>query len=133
MQAVLRNGSAVPLAESLLVAAKRRLAHADHRGAIIESAAAAEVALTQALRVRLVATFGETAADVLLRDYQTLGGRLRLARMLAMNLPTGNLDEKLVRPRNAVAHVGSSATRAEATNVFELASALVSGVGAPAA
>lgn len=125
-------GANMPLPQLLLVAAKRKLAHADYRGTIIEAASAAEVALTQQTRAKLAVGLGESAAEGLLRAYQTLGGRLKLARIVGVVLPPGDLEKNLVSPRNAIAHSGAFVTKEQADTALATASAIVASIAAPA-
>lgn len=75
----------------------------DYRKAVIESATAAEVALTK----RLTTEFKKRDIDFgegLLDRFRTLGGIFELVRLLGITLPTKDYKQLLIEPRNKVAH-----------------------------
>jgi hypothetical protein len=83
--------------------AYRALRAGDFRKAIIETAVAAEVVLTSAIRAKLRGD-GITYAEKLLSKFRMLGGRLELAQTIQIPLPCINLSADLVEPRNNVIH-----------------------------
>ncbi len=83
--------------------AYRALGAGDYRKAIIETAVAAEVALTKLIQSALL-TAQIGYADKLLEKFRMLGGRLELARIVGVHLPQIDFQLKLVNPRNDVIH-----------------------------
>jgi len=75
----------------------------DYRKAIIESATALEICLTNRIMIEfdnLNITFGEQ----LLKKFSMLGGRFNLTKILGINLPTSDFQNKILNPRNDVVH-----------------------------
>jgi hypothetical protein len=75
----------------------------DFRKAIVETAVAAELALTNGLR-RHFEIEKVCYGDKLFKKFRMLGGRLELARIVGLELPNKDLDNDLIEPRNSVIH-----------------------------
>lgn len=80
----------------------RALGVGDFRKSIIETAVAAEIALTKAIQVRLLED-KISYAEKLLSKFRMLGGRIELAKTIGISLPE-DLKANLVDPRNQVIH-----------------------------
>ncbi len=93
----------VALEYRIQLEAYRALYQGDYRKAIIETAVAAELALTVGIRNRL-ASDHVAYGDKLLKKFRMLGGRLELARIVGLELPLRDLENDLVEPRNSVIH-----------------------------
>jgi hypothetical protein len=95
----------IPAEYALQLASYQAFGRKDHRHAIIETAAAAEICLTSAIAQRLQAG-GIGYGDKLLSRFRMLGGRFELARML--QIPLGDIDfqKQLIDLRNDVVHKG---------------------------
>ncbi len=102
----------LPVPYQFQVAAYRAITDEDFRKAIIETAVAAEIALTQALEERLTGDRISYAKQIL-DKYRTLGGRVELAKAMGLAVPA-DIQAALVNPRNAVAHQGHLPTIKEA-------------------
>jgi hypothetical protein len=107
---------------SLQLDAYRALRRADYRKAVIDSATTAEVVLTKAI-VNRCNELGENPEKRLKeRQYRTLGGRLALARTLAISLPGIDLRQQVVEPRNDAVHEGkvmAKSTAIQAVNAVD--------------
>lgn len=82
--------------------AHRAFRKKDYRKAIIETAGAAEIALTAAVKSLLI----QSGVDVnkRLNEYKMLGRRYELAKILGLNLPAIDYKVLLIDPRNEVVH-----------------------------
>ncbi len=75
----------------------------DYRKAIIESAVAAEIAITSAILDYFSVKEINYGID-LIKKFRMLSGRIELARILSIDLPDIDLNKLLVEPRNDVIH-----------------------------
>lgn len=106
------SNAALPVPYQFQLAAYRAIRDEDYRKAVIETAVATEITLTQVLEERL--SKENVAANLQsFKQYKTLGGRVKLAEMMGLALPN-DIREALVDPRNAVAHLGHQSTKKEA-------------------
>lgn len=97
-------GNDLTLEYRIQLEAYRALNNSDYRKAIIETAVAAEIALTNAIRAQFAST-GVAYGEKLIDKFRMLGGRLDLARIVHVELPTTvDLKARLVEPRNEVIH-----------------------------
>lgn len=99
---------------SLQLDAYRALRRADYRKVVIDSATAAEVVLTKAIVKRCDETGKDSGELLKQRHTQTLGGRLELARTLAVPLPNIDFRQLVVKPRNDAIHQGKIMTKSAA-------------------
>ena len=98
--------------------AYRALGAGDHRKAIIETAVAAELALTKSIRSTFLSdkiAYG----DKLLEKFRMLGGRLELSRIVGVSLPNLDFTAQLVEPRNQVIHRADFANEKRATQAVK--------------
>ncbi|MFM0320080.1 hypothetical protein PQR36_34745 [Paraburkholderia nemoris] len=100
---------------SLQLDAYRALRRADYRKAVIDSATAAEVVLTKAIVKRCNEIGDNPEKRLKERQYRTLGGRLALARTLAIPVPDIDLYLVVVDPRNDAIHGGKAMIKGTAT------------------
>ncbi|TDY23588.1 hypothetical protein B0G81_3971 [Paraburkholderia sp. BL6665CI2N2] len=100
---------------SLQLDAYRALRTADYRKAVIDSATAAEVVLTKAIVKRCNELGDDPEKCLKERKHRTLGGRLALARKLAISLPDIDLHQQVVEPRNDAIHEGKVMAKSTAT------------------
>ena len=98
--------------------AYRALGVSDFRKAIIETAVAAELALTNAVRARFQSD-GIAYGDKLLEKFRMLGGRLELSRIVNIPLPQLDFSAQLVEPRNQVIHQADFANEERATQAVK--------------
>jgi len=108
-----RASSGMPPEYELQLASYQAFARKDHRHAIIETAAAAEICLTSAIAQKLQAD-GISYGDKLLFRFRMLGGRFELARMLKLVPVNIDFQKLLIDPRNDVMHKGAAPDRATA-------------------
>jgi len=87
--------------------AYRALRMKDYRKAIIETAAAAELVLTNAVKPFILSK-GENVLNVLNAN-KMLGKRYKLAQTLGVNLPPHDYQVLLIGPRNEVIHAADFA------------------------
>ena len=106
------SNAALPVPYQFQLAAYRAIRDEDYRKAVIETAVATEITLTQALEERL-SKENVPANLQTFKQYKTLGGRVKLAETMRLALPN-DIREALVDPRNAVAHLGHHSTKKEA-------------------
>jgi len=118
------EGDQPPIARVLLTTAQRAAAIGDWRVATVDSATAAEVALTAGLTARLATNASPDTVKARIDRTRMLGPRLRLAKDLGMTLPS-NIDNDLLSPRNAVIHRGAEMTISEAWKAIAAAQSLV--------
>lgn len=78
--------------------AYRALMEKDYRKAVIESAVATEIVLTEAI------TKSSHQSCLGKRKYQMLGGRFNLAKEAGLALPNFNFRESIINPRNQAVH-----------------------------
>lgn len=100
------EGREMPLPYQLQLGAYSAFNDRDLRKAVIETASASEIALSQALLKQLQKD-GITYADAILKKYPTLGGRVELAekmKLKGVNRP--KCQEDLIKPRNNAIHTG---------------------------
>jgi hypothetical protein len=120
------------LAYRLQLEAYRALRIGDYRKAIIETAVAAESALTSAIKKTLY-DFNIDYGEKLLEKFRMLGGRVELARMVGVSLPEIDYKTLLINPRNYVIHKADFASEdiamAAVKAVDELLALLVPSVG----
>lgn len=106
-------GSQPSLPYRFQLLAYRALLEKDYRKAVIESAVAAEIVLTKAI----VESTGSSYDDK--KEYQTLGGRLKLAKKVGLALPDVNLWESVINPRNQAVHEAKVFESSEAYSVVK--------------
>jgi hypothetical protein len=99
----------------------------DFRKALVETGSAAELGLTQASRDIMNAS-GIAFADELMKRFQALGGKLELARMLGVSLPSIDYKAKLVTPRNCVIHRGDFAGKDVALDAIRVTDDLLKAI-----
>lgn len=104
--------------------AYRALHQGDYRKAIVETAVAAEIAITNGLRHRF-AIDRVMYGDKLLKKFRMLGGRLELARVVGLELPERDLEGDLIEPRNSVIHKASFVDEGTAICAVEAADELL--------
>lgn len=100
----------------LLLAAYDARGVGDYRKAILEAAAAFEIALTN----RILDEFqrqGIAYGEKLLSNFTALGGRIRLAKIVGIELPT-DVQAVVVEPRNRVVHKGHHPVAADANSAI---------------
>lgn len=105
------------LAYRMQLEAYRALRSGDQ--AIIESAAAAEIALTRAIKTEFHAT-AVSYGEKLLDKFRMLGGRVALAKIVGLQLPEDDYKSLLIEPRNNVIHCADFADEASAMRVVRL-------------
>lgn len=98
--------------------AYRALGAGDHRKAIIETAVAAELALTNAIR-SIFLSDKIAYGDKLLEKFRMLGGRLELSRIVGVPLPNLDFTAQLIEPRNQVIHRADFANEERATQAVK--------------
>ena len=113
-----------PLARKLLGLATRDAARSDGRNAVIHAATAAERALTDGLARHLLSRYSPEYTQGVLTANRMLGGRLKLAGRLGLDIPS-DVRGALVEPRNAVVHAGRHINDREAWRVVRTASKIV--------
>lgn len=104
--------------------AYRAMRNGNYREAIIETGTAAELGLARAAKEAMSAS-GITFVDELAKRFQALGGKLELARMVGVPLPSIDYKSRLVTPRNNVIHRGIFADRREALDAIEVTNELL--------
>ena len=108
----------------VMLGAYRALRSGDNRKAIIESATAAEICLTN----RIEEEFERRKIDFgsnLLGKFRMLSGRIDLARILGIGLPDMDYKSGLIEPRNYVVHKAHFPHECAATEVIELVEGLL--------
>jgi hypothetical protein len=98
---------APPLEYRLQNEAYRALRQKDYRKAIIETAAAAELAFTNAVKPILISS-GQDVVEVLNKN-RMLGNRYKLVTQLGIVLPSHDYRKLLIDPRNDVIHAADFA------------------------
>ncbi|RFC39765.1 MAG: hypothetical protein DID89_2727547431 [Candidatus Nitrotoga sp. CP45] len=106
-------GSRPVLHYRIQLQAYRALRDQDYRKAMIESAIAAEIVLTEAI----VKYTGYSYGDKIMKDHQTLGRRLKLAKKVGLSLPDGDFFKMVAEPRNQAIHEAKSFERSDALSV----------------
>lgn len=96
--------------------AYRALMEKDYRKAVIESAVAAEIVLTQALEKHFK-NAGLNYGDKIMQKFRTLGPSFELAKIVELTLPDIKFKEKVVDPRNLAIHQAKSFEPSEAYSV----------------
>jgi hypothetical protein len=114
----------VSLAYKMQVLAYRALSERDCRKAVVETATAAELCLTECIQRTFDAT-GVGYGAALFEKFQTLGSKLRLASLVGLNLPL-NYQNVLVELRNRVVHEGKMVTVKEAWDAIASVDQLLS-------
>ncbi|MBK8968380.1 MAG: hypothetical protein IPM36_17290 [Lewinellaceae bacterium] len=109
---------------ALLLEAYSAKAVGDYRKAIIEAAAALEVALTNRI-IQEFQTLNIFFGEALLNKYQTLGRRLELAQLLKILKPDQETRKLIVEPRNEVIHNGVAPDRKMINAAIEKARSLL--------
>lgn len=89
--------------QSMQLDAYRAYSAGDYRKAVIETAVASEIALTNAIQLKFDEA-GISYGHKLINKFRMLSGRLELARILQISLPNIDMTESLVEPRNNVIH-----------------------------
>lgn len=121
---LISEGEAVPLEYRIQLEAYKAMRSKDYRKAIVETASAAEIALTEAIKDKL-RNAGLTFAEGLLGRFRTLGGRLELARILQVDLPDVDIKSLLVSPRNHVTHGAYFADRGIARKAIRVTDSIL--------
>ncbi len=122
------TGKPFPLAHGLLYEARLDLARYDWRHSVINSCAAAEVALSGVVRKHLIVTGhskGE-ANDIL----DGVSGVMELFRLTAatpstLGVTLDDVRKNLARPRNSAAHSGHPLDHNRAARAYQVARSLV--------
>ena len=109
-------GSQPSLPYRVQLQAYRALMEKDYRKAVIESAVAAEIVLTQALE-KYFKSAGLSYGDKIMQKFRTLGPSFELAEIVGVTLPNLKFQEKVVKPRNLAIHQAKSFERSEASSV----------------
>ncbi len=109
---------------ALLLEAYSAKAVGDYRKAIIETATALEVGLTNRI-IQEFQTLNIFFGEALLNKYQTLGRRLELAQLLKILKPDQETRKLIVEPRNDVIHKGVAPDRKMINAAIEKASSLL--------
>ena len=112
------SDSDVALEYRIQLEAYRALRAGDFRKAVVETAVAAEIALTNAILSKL-SDDGIPYGEKLLSKFRTLGGRLELAKAIQLRLPDVDLNSTVVKPRNTVVHKADFASHAVAFAAIE--------------
>ena len=101
------DGREMPLAYQIQLSAYTAFADRDLKKAIVETASATEIALSQNLLKLLELKGGAKFAKGVLGRFRTLGGRVDLAKL--MELPSfdrSKCEKLLINPRNKAVHEG---------------------------
>lgn len=107
--------------------AYRAARNGDYRKALVETGAAAELGLASAAREMLTTSrIGYT--DELMKRFQSLGGKLALARIVGVPLPAMDYKARLVTPRNGVIHRGNFAERSVALDAIKVTDELLGAI-----
>ncbi|HPK33395.1 MAG TPA: hypothetical protein PK510_13305 [Ottowia sp.] len=114
--ALASSGTPLPSPYQFQLAAYRAFEANDYRKAVVETAVAAEIALTNTIKRRL-SSDGLAYAQSIMKKFRMLSGRIELAQAMTLPLPT-NLKDTLVEPRNRVAHQGYEPTIEESRNAI---------------
>lgn len=122
--ALASSSKAPSLHYQIQLEAYRAMRNGDYRKAIIETGTAAELGLVQAAR-EVMSTTGITFVDELVKRFQALGGKLELARIVGVALPSIDYQSRLVKPRNGVIHRGLFAGRDEASDAISVTNELL--------
>ena len=104
--------------------AYRAMRNGDYRKAIIETGTAAELGLVRAA-MEVMSKSGITFVDDLVKRFPALGGKLELARMVGVALPSTDYQGRLVTPRNGVIHRGAFAGRGTALDALQVTDELL--------
>lgn len=100
------SAKSVSLEHRIQLEAYRAIYQDDYRKAIIETAVAAELAITIGLRRRFESD-QVVYGNKLLKKFRMLGGRFELARIVGLELPARDWKKDLIEPRNSVIHGAS--------------------------
>jgi hypothetical protein len=114
----------LPVEYRLQLEAYRAGGVGNNRSAIVETAAAAETALTKAIDKKL-ARDGIGYAKQIMDKFRTLGPRAELAKIVGVPLPAVDLAKVLIEPRNAVTHRGDFSDPAIALQAMEATDAIL--------
>jgi len=117
------TGDDPPLSHVMAITAQSAAALGDTRAAVLDAVTAVELALATWLQDRVNPQRPDVRA-ALLKRVQMLGPRLQLARDWGLKLPS-DFQQRLVKPRNRVAHEGWSPPRYMAEMAATAARALV--------
>ncbi|MFC1554873.1 hypothetical protein ACFL7D_09580 [candidate division KSB1 bacterium] len=101
----------------ILLEAYRARKDKDYRKAIIESATALEICLTERI-LREFNTQGITFGEKLLKKFRMLGGRFELVKMLGISHPDKDYKTIIIEPRNNVVHGAIFPNKDMANNVI---------------
>lgn len=118
------SGNSLNTELKLQLEAYRALGAGDHRKAIIETAVAAEFALTTLIR-SIFGADGIAYGEKLLEKFRMLGGRLDLARIVGVQLSDIDFKTALVEPRNEVIHRADYANEERALRAVEATDQLI--------
>ncbi|RFC36722.1 MAG: hypothetical protein DID90_2727553688 [Candidatus Nitrotoga sp. LAW] len=109
-------GSKPSLHYRVQLQAYRALREQDYRKAVIESAVAAEIVLTEVIGKYFQST-GLSYGDKIMEKFRTLGGRLKLAEVVGLSLPDIDFQKAVVDPRNQAIHRAKFFERSDASSV----------------
>ncbi len=84
----------------------RAFDHHEMRRAILDATTAIELLLTQKIRSILIKKHDPSFCDSILEKYKTLGSLFELSKILKIQLPSGELQKEIVKPRNDAIHRG---------------------------
>ncbi|WP_406640441.1 hypothetical protein [Amycolatopsis sp. WGS_07] len=127
--ALLQTGSNVdaPLYRVLLVEAERAIASSRWRSAVVDAAAATEVAISKALSQELSQWNPAPATEAILKRVRMLGPMVSFAREVGLVIPE-RIQADLIDMRNRVMHQGFPAGKEEAVEVCRLAREVIDGL-----
>ena len=111
------NGLDLPEPYRFQLVAHRAIGEKDFRKAIVETAVASEIALTQTIEARLL-NDNVSYAEKILKKFRMLSGRIDLAIAMGLHVPT-DVKSHLVEPRNLVAHRGYAPSEEEAVKAVK--------------
>lgn len=111
------NGLDLPEPYRFQLVAHRAIGEKDFRKAIVETAVASEIALTQTIEARLL-NDNVSYAEKILKKFSMLSGRIDLAIAMGLHVPT-DVKSHLVDPRNRVAHRGYAPSEEEAVKAVK--------------
>ena len=108
---------AIPTQHRFQLDAHRAFQQGDYRKSIAETGVATEIAITQLIENKFSVDRIDYA-DAIRKKFKMLGGRIALARAMNFWLPK-NIEERLLEPRNCVAHQDHTPSISEARDAIE--------------
>jgi hypothetical protein len=118
------SGKSLSLEYRLQLESYRAMRIGDYRKAIIETAMAAELVLTKAIRSNLISS-GVPYGEKLLKKFRMLSGRFELARIVGVSIPDRDYTNLLVEPRNLVVHQADFADEHKAITAINVVDELL--------